>query len=54
MYQQSMLRANIRKIITIFRLKIIIFTAIKNRSILHRRVIIVILEDKRVPVFHAN
>ena len=38
MYPRSMIRAKIRKNITIFHLKIIIFTAVKNHCILHGHV----------------
>ena len=41
MYPQSMLRAKIRKNITFFHLKIIIFTAVKYCSILHGRICVI-------------
>ena len=40
MYPQSMFRAKIRKNITIFHLKIIIFTAVKNHCILHGHIFV--------------
>ena len=40
MYPRSMFWAKIRKNITIFHLKIIIFKVVKNRSILHGRVFV--------------
>ena len=42
MNPQSMFGAKIRKNIFFFYLKIIIFTAVKNHCILHRRVIVMI------------
>ena len=39
-YQRSIILAKNKKNITIFHLKINIFTALKNRGILHRRVIV--------------
>ena len=43
MYPQSMFRAKIRKNITIFHLKIIIFTAVKYHCILHGHVFVMYL-----------
>ena len=41
MYSQSIVLSKNKKNVTIFHLKIIVFTAVKNRSILHKRVIVI-------------
>ena len=40
MYPQSIVLSKNKKNVKIFHLKIIVFTAVKNRSILHKRIIV--------------